>query len=535
MVKRVSNLIIEQLVDLGVNYIFGIPGFTNLDIIDELREIKKVKFIMVRHEETAALMASAYAKITDKLGVCTSIAGPGATNLISGLYDAKMDRAPVLAITGQVESQFIGTHEIQEIDQKSLFESVSEFNKTITTPNEAAEMIFLAAKYAIINRGVSHIGIPTNIQASKTNIRITPSKKRIPKIEFKPTKKLIEEAADIIDQAVNPVIIMGWGARYAVNSILKLAEKIDYLIATTFKAKGLISEYHPRVLGVNGSVGTKAAKNIVYNSDLLIVLGCSSSKQTVPKTIKTIQIDIDDVNIGKRFPVHLGILSNVEYALPDLIEKVKEQKRPDLMDKVAKLKLEWDKLLQRDRNLNDEPIKPPKVLATIRELADEDAIFSLDVGDNSWWFGRHFKLNGSQKIVLSGYFGIMGFGLASGLAAKIAYPKKQSITIIGDGALSMLMTDFTTAVKYNLPIKVILYNNSELSMIRHEQLSSHFPPYGIKLINPDFPQFANTVGGLGIKVKKVGELKRAIKKALELDKPALVEIFTDSLAYWESD
>ncbi|MHA1410908.1 MAG: thiamine pyrophosphate-binding protein [Candidatus Odinarchaeia archaeon] len=411
MVKRAADLIIEQLVDLGVSYVFGIPGFSNLDIVDAIRANPDINFILTRHEETAALMSSAYAKLTDKLGVCTSIAGPGATNLISGLYDAKMDRCPVLAITGQVRPEFIGTHEIQEIDQKAFFESVSEFNKTITTTHEAAEMTFLAAKYAILNRGVSHIGVPTNIQAGETDRKVIRSKNRIPKIKIKPPAEIIEYASELIENATKPLIVVGWGARRALGDVLKLAEKIDCPFVTTFKAKGLITEFHPRSLGVNGSVGTKPAREITYTSDLLIVLGCSYSKQTaLPKNVKTIQIDINPQNIGKRFPVELGGIGTVEDTLPEIINKVKSQKRPELMNKVKDLKAKWDKWLTNNKKNNKTPINQARLLSSLQDFAMEDAIISLDVGDNSWWFGRHFKMNGKQKVVISGYFGIMGFG-----------------------------------------------------------------------------------------------------------------------------
>jgi pyruvate oxidase len=536
MAKRAADLIVEQLVDIGVKYVFGIPGFTNLDIIDALRINKDINFILVRHEETAALMCSAYAKLTDQLGVCTSIAGPGATNLISGLYDAKMDRAPVLAITGQVAPQFIGTHEIQEIDQHSLFEPVSEFNKTITTTNEAAEMTLLAAKYAIINRSVSHLGVPSNIQAGDTATKISSSKKRIPKIRIKPSQHLLDQAVDIIDNATRPTIVLGWGARNALQSVLDLADKLDCPISTTYKAKGLISEFHPRSLGVNGSVGTKPSRQLLYESDLLIVLGSSFSKQTaLPSKIKTVQIDFDFRSIGKRFPVELGILGSIEDTLPEIVNKVKSQKRPELMNKVSKIKMEWDNWLKRGKSEDNIPISQRRLLAALQDLADEDSIISLDAGDNSWWFGRHFKMNGKQKILLSGYFGIMGFGLASAIAAKIAEPDKQSITLIGDGAFAMLMADFTTAVKYNLPIKVFVFLNNELSMIRHEQIASKLPPYGIEIINPDYAEFANSCGGEGYKVENPNKLESIMKTALESKKPALIEVHTDPLLYWEND
>ncbi|MEM2110019.1 MAG: thiamine pyrophosphate-binding protein, partial [Candidatus Odinarchaeota archaeon] len=487
MSKRVADIIASQLEEIGVKYIFGIPGHTNLDIIDSIRVNGNLKFILFRHEETAALAASAYAKLTGLLGVCTSIAGPGATNLLTGLYDAKMDRAPVLALTGQVEPQFLGTHTLQEIDLKALFESVSYFNKTITTPQEAAEMVVLAAKHAILGRGVSTLSIPTNIQRSPSTSKIIPFSKRIADYKIKPPDYLIDEAVKIINKAVKPVIIAGWGARNATGLILSLAEKIGAPIATTFRAKGIISEYHPLSLGVLGSVGTRLAREVVQNSDLLIVLGSSYSKQTgIPMNIRTIQIDFDPINIGKRFPVELGVYGSVEETLPGILEKVQSKTIGEVENIIRSMKADWDNILKNDFKTANKPIHPAKILSTLQLLADKNAIISIDVGDNSWWFGRHFKMVDTQRLLISGYLGAMGFGLAAGIASQIAYPDRQCIVITGDGAFSMVMADFTTAVKYDLPIKVIVFNNKELSMIRHEQAEASLPKFGVELLNPDF-------------------------------------------------
>ncbi len=536
MPKRVADIIISQLEEIGVKYVFGLPGYTNLDIVDAIRVNGNLNFILFRHEGTAALAASAYAKLTDQLGVCTSIAGPGATNLLTGLYDAKMDRAPVLALTGQVEPQFLGTHTLQEIDLKALFESVSYFNKTLTTPQEAAEMVVLAAKNAILNRGVSTLSIPTNIQRSTSASKIIKFSKRIPVYRVKPPNSVINEAVKMINNASRPVIIAGWGARHSSNLIIKLAEKIGVPIATTFRAKGVISEYHPLSLGVLGSVGTKLAREFVYNADLLIVLGSSYSKQTgIPMNIKTIQIDYDPVNIGKRFPVELGVYGSVEETLPDIIEKVESKNLGEVNSMISVLRRDWDNILEKDLENDAKPLHPAKVLSTLNRVTDKNAIISIDVGDNSWWFGRHFKLSDSQRLLISGYLGAMGFGFAAGVASQIVYPDAQCIVITGDGAFSMVMADFTTTVKYNLPVKVLVFNNRELSMIRHEQAEVNLPKYGVELLNPDFSSFAASCGGLGLVVREPKELEDKIVKLLESDKPGVLDIETDPSYYWGLD
>ncbi|MGZ5234136.1 MAG: thiamine pyrophosphate-binding protein, partial [Burkholderiales bacterium] len=278
--RLVADVIVEQLVEWGVKQVYGIPGETSLAIVDAIRRRgDRIRFVLVRHEEVAAFMASAYAKLTGDLGVCLTIAGPGATNLVTGLYDAKMDRAPVLALTGQVALQFLGLGSFQEIDQHALFEAVADFNEVIDSPDQVTELVTLAMKRAIVERGVSHLGIPLNTQALPVpaNVKIKPKQGRLPDLRLMPHPQLLDAATRAIDAAERPALIIGRGARGQRDAVLRLAEKIGAPVATTYKAKGVIREDDPLALGVMGDIGTDPAKRIVFGADVLITVGCSYS------------------------------------------------------------------------------------------------------------------------------------------------------------------------------------------------------------------------------------------------------------------
>ncbi len=525
-------MLVDTLVKAGVKYVFGIPGHTCLGIVEALRTNPEIEFITVRHEETAALMASAYAKLTDKLGVCLTIAGPGATNLMTGLYDAKMDRAPVLAITGQVEQRFIGRDMLQEIDQHSLFASVSLYNKVISTSGETAEITLLAIKNALVHRGVSHLGIPVDLQKAKTYHQAKSLDGRLPAPRIRPPSSLCKQAAKIIDAAKRPMIIVGWGARHAKDQFTTFAEKIGAPIVTTFKAKGLVSEFHPQSAGVLGYVGWGSARELAKAADTLIVLGSSSSILTgIPQNKTLLQIDLDPLMIGKHFPVTLGLWGSVQDTLPELSKRVRKRDNTPTLNKIQSVKAQYLKKIEEQTSSDAVPIHPARVLKALQKVLPKDAIVTIDVGDNSFWFGKYFQSAG-QRLLFSGYLFTMGFGFAGALAAAFAEPQRKVVALSGDGAFAQLMGDFTTAVKYNKPLVVLVYNNSEYSLITHEQKQEGYPPDSTSLLNPSFADFAVSCGGLGYTVRHPDELESSIQEALDSGKPAVVDIFTDPKKFW---
>ena len=523
--KTVSEVIVEQLAAWGVEYVFGLPGTTCLGLVDAIRKQNEIRFIKVRHEEAAALMASAYAKLTGKVGVCLTIAGPGATNLITGLYDAKMDRAPVLALTGQVKLQYIGPGSFQEIDQDALFNSFCVFNKTINSKEQTVELVTLALKHALVERGVSHLAIPNDIQKESLEAVIEPMKGRIPDFRIV-NAELVESAVHLIEEAARPVIIAGWGAKAQGGNLLKLAERIKAPIVTTFRAKGVVAEDYELSLGVLGNVGTPMAREYVNDADLLLVFGSSFSEKTNIPRKKIVQVDIDPMNLAKEFPIELTILGDCGLVLEKLREKVKEREDQSLVETVRIEKEKWYAQLEREADSEASPLKAPLIFNVLRGIIEPDAIITIDVGDNGFWFGRNFVMK-QQTLLMSGYLATMGFGLPSAIAAKLAFPDKQVVCITGDGGFAQVMGDFLTAVENNLDIIVVILNNKELAMISVEQKVEGYPKFATDLKNPEFADYAISCGGVGYNVKEPNELRDALEKAMTAKKPAIVDVATD--------
>lgn len=533
--RLVADAIVEQLVEWGVGQVYGIPGETSLAIVDAIRRRgDRIRFVLVRHEEVAAFMASAYAKLTGELGVCLTIAGPGATNLITGLYDAKMDRAPVLALTGQVALQFLGLGSFQEIDQHALFEAVADFNEVIDSPDQVTELLALAMKGAIVGRGVSHLGIPTNVQSLPVlpNMKVKPREGRLPDLRLMPHPELIQAATDAIDSVERPVLVVGYGARRQRGAVLSLAEKINAPIATTYKAKGVVPEDHPLALGVMGDIGTDPAKRMVFGADLLIAVGCSySDKTAVPSYVPQVQIDLDPMTIGKKFPVRVGIVGDAAMVLPALHDKVADKRNDAYLDQLGQIKKRWEQKKQREITSDVPPVRGPQIMHALQEVVDRDAIIANDVGDNTLWFARNFVAS-DQDILISGYVASMGFGLPAALAAQLTYTTRQVVCTTGDGGFTMVMGDFVTAVANELPITVVLLDNAKLAMIEHEQDEAGVPHFATDLHRIDFARYADDCGGEGFRVEGPHDLKDALKSALSAKKPTLVDIVTDPRRRW---
>jgi pyruvate oxidase len=526
--NTVSDVLIEQINAWGVTYVFGVPGTSTLGVVEAIRKNSKMKYIQVRHEEVAAFMASAYGKLTGHIAACLSVSGPGATNLATGLYDASLDRSPVLVLSGMVARQFIGPGSIQEIDQYSYFEPICVFNKILMSEKQTTMLATLAIKHALLDRGVSNIGIPNDIQKMRYDTLIVPFEGRMPNLAFGVEDSLIEKAAKIIDQAHRPVIVAGFGARGQGNMLLELATKISAPIVTTFRAKGVVDEDNPLCVGIHGNLGSTSAAESVRKSDLLIVIGSSFSDFTQLPQKPMVQIDINMNMIGKKYPVEVGLLGNSAVLIPKLTAKVQEKQNQVYLNDVEQLKQDWLKQLEHEADAAMIPIRPPYIMKVLNEKISANAVISLDVGENCWWFGRNFQMKKTQKMVMSGLLASMGFGLPGAMAAALAYPDKQIICITGDGGFTQVMGDFLTALKYEMPIKIFVMNNKRLGMIMQEQKVEGYTSSQTDLYDFSFADYAEHSGGLGIKVKAPTELVAAVDKALASTKATIVDIDTDA-------
>jgi pyruvate oxidase len=523
----VSDVLVAQLAEWGVQYVFGVPGTSTLGVVDAIRKNDKVQYLQVRHEQTAAFMASAYGKLTGHVAACLGVSGPGATNLATGLYDASLDHSPVIALTGLVARQLMRPGTVQEIDQYSFFEPICVFNKILMTEDQTTMLATLALRHALLDRGVAHIGIPNDVQKLPYEADILPLEGRMPNLAFGQENELVEKAARTIDQAERPAIIAGFGAMGQGSKLLRLAAKISAPIITTFRAKGIISEDHSLYVGSHGSIGSTAAATLVRKADLLIVIGSSFSELTQIPEKKTVQIDINMKMIAKNYPVEVGLIGNSAVLIPRLAGRVKEKINVEYLKEIAELKQEWIRQLEREADSSLKPIRPPYVMKVLNGKIADDAVISLDVGENCWWFGRNFQMRKTQKMVMSGYLASMGFGLPGAMAAALAFPDRQIICIAGDGGFSMVMEDFLTVLKYQMPVKVFILNNQSLGMIEQEQKVEGYQSWQTELYNFNFADFAEHSGGTGIRVAEPSELEAAVDRALSAKKPVIVDIDTD--------
>jgi len=525
---NVAEKIIEQLVAFGVTHVFGIPGDSNLPLVNAIRENDKIDFILTRHEETAAFIASAHGKITGKLGVCMSIAGPGATNLITGLMDSATDRSPVLALVGQIAEVYLGSEAFQEIDQITLFRPFAEYAETIARSNQAIKLTMMAAKYAIKKPGVSVLSCPTDVLVDKLDDKIIQPEKRLFKSEVISPDEEIQKAADLINKCSRPVVFGGWGSRYAGELLIELSEKLKAPIATTSRVKGVVHETHKYAVGVLGSIGTKYSAMAIRECDLIIIIGSGFRQANlVPSNVKILQIDHDPTRIGKTFDVDVGLIGDGKLILENLIPllDVKTEDNEFLLH-VFKMKQEHMAELELEAKDLSVPINPGYVIQSMKRILEKDAIICVDVGDHTYHFYKKFICEG-HKTYLSANMASMGFALPASIAAKVEFPEKQVICLASDGGFAMLMADFTTAVREKLNIVVIIFHDCVLKNIKKELIRDGYPIFGVEFPNPNFAEFAQSSGGFGIRVKIPDKLDEALQKALSSGKPSIIEVMTD--------
>lgn len=525
-VTTVADVMAAELAAWDVRLIFGLPGTSSLGLVEAVRKNRDLRYFVFRHEANAAMAASAYSKLTGKVAACLTIAGPGATNLITGLYDAKEDHASVIALNGQSEAQYTGPGGIQEIDQDALFRPVTVYNNTVASRDKAVLLLTRALKYSLVQRGVSQLSVPNNIQKEPLDAAVCSRESCIGSSAFVPTVERMNDAAGRINGAKNPVIIAGWGAYASGMAILEVARKIGAPVLTTFRAKGVLPENEEWVLGILGNVGSPAARKAAQEADLLIVLGVGFSKFTnVPADRPMVQVDIDPLKLGMNSR-SVSLCGDCAAVIPLLLPLLHKKKAEARRAEVARMKREWDEQRDREADGTKVPIRPPFIMKVLSDVIPDDAIIALDVGENQWWFGRNFRMK-RQRFVMSGYLATMGFGFPGALAARIAYPDRPVFCITGDGGFSMAMGDFISAVKYDLPVVVIVLNNRQLGMIRVEQMMEHYPNYATDLLNPDFAKYAETCGGAGIRVTRPDELQPAVERAMAMGRPVIVDVETD--------
>jgi pyruvate oxidase len=533
--RTISDLMVETMVNWGVRHVFGMVGHSNLGLSDAIRkqcDAGNLNFIGIRHEGAAAFAASAYGKLTGKPAACLAIVGPGATNLLTGLWDAKLDRVPILALTGQVDLQFLGPGAFQEVDLAAAFGAVSGWSQTVLENSQHSELMSLALKHTILNRNVSHLIFPNQVQdisAPDTAEASTP-KGRLPSFEISPPEEAVEKASQQIRNAKRPVVIVGHGARFCMKQIMRFAEHLNLPVITTFKGKGQIADTHPLACGVLGLSGTPVSAHFMSDSDLIIVFGASFSKHTgIIKNKPTIQVDYDPMILGKFHPVTVPVWGEIATTVDILMRRIlNDNPKIDRKKEIAAQWKSWrEEKAKREKQDNGNGINSAAVFAALTRQIPENAVIAVDVGNNTYSFGRYFESH-AQSILMSGYLGSIGYGYPAAIGAWAAAPDRPIIAVTGDGGFGQYMGEMTTAVKYNIPIKHILLNNCELGKISKEQRNEGKQVWSTSLHNPDFSKYAENCGALGIRVQKMAQLDDGIKRILAHDGPAMLEVMTDS-------
>jgi len=530
----ISDVMAETMVNWGVDTVFGMVGHSNLGFADAMRrqeEKGNLKFIGIRHEGAGAFAASAYGKLTGRPAGCFTIAGPGATNMFTGLWDAKVDRAPILALTGQVATQVVGTGNFQEVDLVEAFSSVAEFNQRVQNNSKHAELMSLAVKHAIIRRDVSHLTFPDEVQElpAPAGAKAATPDGRMPDLVISPSKASLDKAIDLFKAAKKPVIIVGHGARFHMEAIIAFAESINAPVMTTFKGKGQISDSHPLGCGVLGRSGTPIASWFMNEADLLCVLGASFSNHTgITDHKPTIQVDFDPLAISKFHSVDAPVLGEISATVSRFQKALKGLETVDQRPVVAKRWAIW-RSEKAKRMIDDHGngVSSVVIFDELTKQAPEDAVMCVDVGNNAYSFGRYFECK-NHTFLMSGYLGSIGFAFPAAMGAWSAVgDSRPVIAVAGDGGFCQYLAEMTTAVKYNMPIKLILLNNSELGKISKEQRAGEFDVWATDLHNPNFSDYANSCGALGIRVTERGDLKEAMAKVLAYNGPAMLEVIAD--------
>jgi pyruvate dehydrogenase (quinone) len=540
MGNKVADLLVERLIHWGVDTIFGFPGDGVDGMFEALRtHQKELQFIQVRHEEAAAFAACGYAKYTGRLGVCIATSGPGGIHLLNGLYDAKCDQQPVLAITGHTFHDLIGTCYQQDVDLDKLYMDVAPYNQRIMGPTHVNSVVDEAIRSAMGKRAVSHITIPKDIQEwrasdfhrSDANIRHHSGMNFQPSYPH-PPKQLLKAAADILNAGSKVAILAGRGCLGAREQVEQLADMLGAPVIKPLLGKAVIPDRSPYTTGGIGLLGTAPSQDAMEECDTLLIAGSSFPYMDFypkPGKAKCVQIDLESTRIGLRYPVDVGLVGDCKTVFDELLPLLKRKTDRSFLETSQKRMESWNELMKERGTRMDKPMKPQVVTYHLNKLLNDDAIVSSDSGTIATWTARYIEIRGDMKFSLSGTLATMANGLPYSIGAAVAYPGRQVVCVVGDGGLTMLMGEIATLVKYKLPVKVIVVKNDVLGQIKWEQmvLDSN-PQFGVELQPIDFAKFAEACGAHGHTIDDPKDAEEVLRKALQEDGPSVIQAVVDA-------
>lgn len=524
---QASLAMVNVLESWGVKNVYGIPGGSfNSTMYALFKKQETINYIQVRHEEVGAIAASAYAKLSGQIGVCFGTAGPGATHLFNGLYDAQMDHAPVLALVGQVAAGKMNYNAFQELNENPMFVDVSVYNRTVMTPESLPHVIDEAIKHAYRYKGVAVVTIPVDFGNVEINDNFLSTASNYRTGVISPKENDIMSAVSLIEKAERPILYIGRGVEGGWKEIKQFCEHFSMPVASSALGKGIIPDNYINYVGQAGRVATKPGVEALETTDLIIFAGSDFpfAEHFFNPEAKFIHINTDITTFGRRHKVDVPIFGDAKIALAKLVELSKPRAANQWLKANQKNKSNWRDWIRSFYDNTDSPLRPEPVFKEVNRIAEEDAIFITDVGNVTINSVRHLDLNGKQKFTASGWFATMGYGVPGGIGAKLSYPERQVFTLSGDGGFAMVMQDIITQVKYKLPIINIVFSNNSFGFIEAEQEDDAENKFGVFLEGADFGKAAEAMGALGFTVTDPKDLPAIFDQARDSKRPVVIDI-----------
>jgi pyruvate dehydrogenase (quinone)/pyruvate decarboxylase len=536
--QTTADILIEMLIAWGATHVFGIVGDGIAGVIEAIRKRQdRLAYIGTRHEEAAAFMASAHAKLTGRLGVCVSTTGPGAIHLLNGLYDAAYDGAPVVAITGLTFHDLQGTRFFQALDTPELMQQVALYNVAVTSPGHALIVGNRACRAALGNRGVAHLAVSKDVQNMKLsadkpsmeNHGLRTSSSWLPRSEA-PGQEQLQAAADLLNAGQREAILAGQGALNARAELEQLADTLGAPVAKALLGRNVNADDSPFSTGGIGHLGTAPSSWIMQHCDTVLILGSTMpwvDYYPKPGQARGVQVDINPDRIGLRYPVELGLIGDTQATLRGLLPLLKRKAERGFLTETQARMRDWNGMLDRIEARPQTPLLPQMVVRALSDALADDAIVTLDCGANSRFAARHLRLKTGQRLISPGMLVTMAPALPYAVSCQATYPGRQTVAIAGDGGFAMLMAELSTAVFHKLPIKVLILNNSSLGEVTFEQKEAGFGVFGCDLGTIDFVAYANAVGAEGFRCATPEEVGPAIAAALRSPGPAIIDAIVD--------
>jgi pyruvate dehydrogenase (quinone)/pyruvate oxidase len=538
MAKTAADVLIETIQDWGVEVVFGLPGDGINGIMEALRTRRdRIRFVQARHEEAAAFMACGYAKFTGKLGVCLATSGPGGIHLLNGLYDAKLDQQPVLAITGMPFHDLISTQQQQDVELDRAFMDVAKYSARIMGPTHVENVADLACRTALTYRGVAHITFPVDLQEKPADRHR--SKRNVPghtsdawaRSARLPAEGDLRRAAEILNAGTKIAILAGAGALHATDELEGTAETLAAPIVKALLGKAAVPDESPYTTGPIGLLGSRPSQEALEECDTLLIVGSSFPYIEYlpgPGQARGVQIELDPMRVGLRYPVEVGLVGDSQRTLAALLPMLEHKRDRGFLARAQEGMRAWRQLMDERATRRDTPMKPQVVASELGKRLRDDAIVACDSGTVAAWWARHIPARRGQMHSLSGTLASMANGVPYAIAAQVAYPDRQCVAFVGDGGFSMLMAELATCVKYRLPVKIVIVKNNTLGQIKWEQMVFlGNPEYGCELHPIDFAAFAQACGATGITVEDPERCGEAIERALATPGPVVVQAVVD--------